>query len=304
MSWLRIEGRMPQHHKVAPLSDAAFRLHLTAMAWCVESKTDGAVPSVIPQTLTRAPLGKKLVAVLKELTDLGVWIPKPGGYQIHNFLQWNLSAADISARSEAKSRAGSVGGLRSAQAKAKQESSSCLEPASGVLEVAAKTFCPSVKQNSSPYPYPYPYPLPERDPPTPSVLPPQGGERDIGAGDLRSFSPDSRELKAKSQKKPRELQWCRFPPDFEPDDSHRRLALQLGLNLQQQLTEIRDHQFAKPKSDPAATLRTWLRNAPKFGAGPSGPSRFQQPVSANVEHDSRAALASSRKVREFLEGAK
>ena len=65
MSWLRIEGRMPQHHKVAPLSDAAFRLHMTAMAWSVEGKTDGRITKAIPATLTRAPQGKKLTEALK-----------------------------------------------------------------------------------------------------------------------------------------------------------------------------------------------------------------------------------------------
>lgn len=130
---------MPQHHKVAPLSDTAFRLHMTAMAWSVEGKTDGRIPKAIPATLTRAPQGKKLTEALKELTEGGLWKAVDAAYEIHDFLQWNLSAADIAARSEAKSRAGASGGRRSGEARQKQAASTSEAPASAVLHVAAKT---------------------------------------------------------------------------------------------------------------------------------------------------------------------
>jgi len=157
-----------------------------------------------------------------------------------------------------------------------------------------------------PLPSPSPSPaLPERDPPTPSVLPPQGG--DIATADLNSFAPDPPKPKAR-ERKPRQAQWSRFPADFEPDESHRKLAAELGLDLQQQLLEIRDHQFKSPKSDPAATLRTWLRNVPKFSPAPRSPLPFrgsrQPEVSPNVDYETRAALASSRRLQEFLAGAK
>ena len=73
MSWLRIEGKMPTHEKVAPLSDAAFHLHVTAKAWCVEHETDGRMRTGIPGTLTRAPHGKALTAAIKELVDAVLW---------------------------------------------------------------------------------------------------------------------------------------------------------------------------------------------------------------------------------------
>jgi hypothetical protein len=112
---------------------------MTAMAWSVEGKTDGRIPKAIPATLTRAPQGKKLTDALKELTDGKLWKAIDAAYEIHDFLQWNLSAADIASRSEAKSRAGASGGRRSAEARQKHQPSTSEAPASAVLQVAAKT---------------------------------------------------------------------------------------------------------------------------------------------------------------------
>jgi hypothetical protein len=136
------------------------------------------------------------------------------------------------------------------------------------------------------------------------VFAPQGLDRDISSGDLASFAPEPAKLRAK---RPVKSQWRRFPADFEPDETHRKLAAQLGLNLAQQLAEIRDHEFAKPKSDAAATLRTWLRNAPKFGAPTLGTQRAHrsdprnEAQDRNADHDTRERLQASSKVRELLE---
>jgi hypothetical protein len=126
MSWLRIEGKMPQHAKVAPLSDSAFRLHVTAMAWAAEFHTDGQIPCDMVSGLTRAPGGKKLASIIDELARAKLWHVLDGCYQIHDFLDWNMSKADY----EARARAGSAGGkakasktVASARISTKQNSS-------------------------------------------------------------------------------------------------------------------------------------------------------------------------------------
>lgn len=104
MSWLRIEGRMPQHRKIAPLSDRAFRLHITAQAWCVEEESDGLVPSGIPQTLTASPRGKALKDTIAELVAAQLWDVVDGGYRIHDFLEYNPSHAQQEALRAATKR--------------------------------------------------------------------------------------------------------------------------------------------------------------------------------------------------------
>lgn len=69
-------------------------------------------------------------------------------------------------------------------------------------------------------------------------------------------------------KKP--AKWHRFPQDFVPDESHIRIAKEVGTNLNYQLELIKDYEFKVAKTDPAATLRTWLRNIAKFAGERSG----------------------------------
>ena len=85
MSWLRIEGRMPNHRKMTALSDAAYRLHVTASCWSVEEQSDGLIPKHVPATLPCAPRGKTLARVLEELTKNGVWdASQDGGFVIES----------------------------------------------------------------------------------------------------------------------------------------------------------------------------------------------------------------------------
>lgn len=156
---------MPQHRKVAPLSDAAFRLHVTAMAWCVEERTDGKVGYKIPATLTRAPSGKALRKALAELTDAGLWHETQDGYQIHDFLEWNLSAADYAA----KAAAGAAGGRRSGSTRRSKSEAGASPPGSKSEAGASADAQANAKQNSnSAQADPDPDPESEREnPPTP-----------------------------------------------------------------------------------------------------------------------------------------
>lgn len=43
MPWVRFDDQFPIHRKAAGLSDAAFRLHVSAIFWCARNLTDGFV---------------------------------------------------------------------------------------------------------------------------------------------------------------------------------------------------------------------------------------------------------------------
>jgi len=95
VTWLRLDDGFAHHKKVAPLSDRAFRLHVTAMLHCADQLTDGFVGEAIPLCLTKAPQGKALVSALHELVSAGLWEPVAGGWLIHDFADWNPSAAEV-----------------------------------------------------------------------------------------------------------------------------------------------------------------------------------------------------------------
>lgn len=108
MPYLNVDDGMDEHEKVEALSDAAFRLHMTAMLFCSRKQTDGYLSLSRARRLTMT--GNDGIAA--ELVNAGVWHDlsqgcprfgskdastchehgRPGHYIVHDYLQWNHSA--------------------------------------------------------------------------------------------------------------------------------------------------------------------------------------------------------------------
>ena len=89
MPYLNLDDGYPEHRKVDALSDGAFRLHTSGLCYCAREQTDGflfdhRVPRLVP---------RYRASHLDELTrgENPMWVPVPGGYQIHDYLEWNKS---------------------------------------------------------------------------------------------------------------------------------------------------------------------------------------------------------------------
>lgn len=173
MTWVKKDDRFPQHRKVAPLSDAAYRHHDTAMCWAACEGTDGHIPANIPATLTRAPQGKALRKVIGELVDAGLWEQnQDGSWEIHDFLEYNPSAAEVAAKAEQASDAGRRAGKASAAKRAEQRKPNVPlnEPLNGTPTDSQRTVERRVERNANgeangeatifnPVPVPVPVPL-------------------------------------------------------------------------------------------------------------------------------------------------
>lgn len=97
MTWLKLDDRFPDHPKIAPLSDAAFRLHVAAMCYAAAHETDGVVPlAAIPQLV---PKYRKVQH--NELVGAGLWEEGQGCIVVHDFTEYNPTRAQIKARREA-----------------------------------------------------------------------------------------------------------------------------------------------------------------------------------------------------------
>lgn len=103
MPYATFDDKFADHPKVAGLSDAAFRLHVSGILYCARHLTDGLMPADEVPRLVR----KFRPASLKELLDRGVWRDVLGGaYAIHDYLDWNLSReAVLKRRDDARNAA-------------------------------------------------------------------------------------------------------------------------------------------------------------------------------------------------------
>lgn len=94
---------MPDHPKIAALSDKAFRLLVDTWCWCSRHLTDGVVSEKI-WTKRGTPKSRK------ELVSAGLAETLPNGdIQMHDYLDWQRSAAEVQELREAKTQGGAEG---------------------------------------------------------------------------------------------------------------------------------------------------------------------------------------------------
>ncbi|MET8113744.1 hypothetical protein [Streptomyces prasinus] len=94
MPWVKLEDRFPSHRKVALLSDRAFRLHVSAICWCAENLTDGRIAD---RELPLVAHIRGIKATAKQLEDAGLWDRVEGGWEIHDYLDYNPSREQVTA---------------------------------------------------------------------------------------------------------------------------------------------------------------------------------------------------------------
>jgi hypothetical protein len=172
-----------------------------------------------------------------ELVAAGLWVDAANGYAFHEWLNHQPSRDQVMTR-RASTRE-RVTALRDRQILAGHS----------VANSVGNEACNAVTNTA---------PVPSRPVPSQDHLP------SVGVG-------------AAAPPKPKPRRWRRFPADFEPTEAHRELAQSLGVDLAAELPKLLDHEFADPKTDPAAVLRTWIRNAARFAPRP-GLNGQQRPV--------------------------
>ena len=65
MTWLKTDDRFPEHRKIRRLSDAAYRLHHTALCACAKDETDGMVTEADIAEMEHGPRLRKHVPALR-----------------------------------------------------------------------------------------------------------------------------------------------------------------------------------------------------------------------------------------------
>lgn len=107
MPWIRFEDNFAEHPKVLAVSDAAFRLHIRAVAYCSRLLTDGAVSVAALASIKSGKWGLRLA---DELVDARLWEKRHDGYQIHDYLHYQPSRAHIEEIRKQRADAGRRGG--------------------------------------------------------------------------------------------------------------------------------------------------------------------------------------------------
>lgn len=279
--WIKISQDLPQHPKILVVSIPARWLFAELLCYCSRFLTDGAISKAsanaiampiamhtamlkaLPKAMREATLEAMPTAMLDFeeiatalLDELCTNDPtKPtltkteDGFKITDYLEYQVAKKDVLARQEhgrkmARARWGKKNDAKSnavsnAQSitKSNTQSNTQSNTTSNALRNADKD------KDIDNYP------------PTPNGVSPQGGKR-------------------ATQKKPRKTSRAKpLPPDWEPNPTHARIALETGVNLDTEAEKFRDYLKASGKTyvDHDAAFRNWLRSPYRNNAGHAAP---------------------------------
>jgi hypothetical protein len=120
MVWVKIDDGFPEHPKVLSAGPLAMAMQIAALCYCNRNMTDGFIPKAAGlRFLDFSGLGMRMWTndtfgggedasaelVIEDLVNAGMWDVVPGGWQIHDYLEFQPSKADILAeRDKTKQR--------------------------------------------------------------------------------------------------------------------------------------------------------------------------------------------------------
>lgn len=117
MTWFKVDDGLATHQKVLAAGNAAMGLWVRAGAWCSQQLTDGHVPLATVRLLGNVKQAKALVAA-------GLWIEAEGGYQFHDWSDYQPTRERVERTREERRQAGRRGGLQSGEVRSKREATS------------------------------------------------------------------------------------------------------------------------------------------------------------------------------------
>ena len=102
MGWVRLEDNFPDHPKVVKAGPLGKALYIDSLCWANRHLTDGFIPE--EQVRPMLALSQVDVRAISRLVKAGLWEEIEGGYQIHDYLAYQPSAAKARQARESAAR--------------------------------------------------------------------------------------------------------------------------------------------------------------------------------------------------------
>jgi hypothetical protein len=172
MSWARLEDRFYTNRKVRKAwrkAPAAIGLHVMCITYCSDQLTDGFVDADFVEELV--PTTRDRQRAVTALVHAGLWVEAVDGWVIHDYLDYNPTAASVLLRRR-----------EDADRKARGRRTMSGRTPDGVRDVSGRTERGLRKESDRPDPTRTQHP---------SLTPPRGGrkrDRDKWEDDLRAFA--------------------------------------------------------------------------------------------------------------------
>ena len=95
MAWVRIDDQLSDHPKIVSAGPDAAWLYISGLCYAARYLTDGFIPEAQVRRLSDI---KNSPAAAKRLVSNGLWDAVEGGYQVHDYLDYNDDADTVKTR--------------------------------------------------------------------------------------------------------------------------------------------------------------------------------------------------------------
>jgi len=95
MTWVKLDDAFATHPKIVPIGPHALALHIWGLCFSARHLTDGFVSIADLSGFPWVSKRSALIRDLGRLEDAGLWRAVEGGYVIHDYLDYNPSAAQV-----------------------------------------------------------------------------------------------------------------------------------------------------------------------------------------------------------------
>lgn len=112
MTWVKLDDQFFLHPKAIAAGKDGRVLFLAGLCYCASQLTDGKI--VTPTLKLLAATADVKISTARTLEQVGLWEEIIGGFQVHDYLVYNPSAAQVREARAKKAAAGALGGSKRA----------------------------------------------------------------------------------------------------------------------------------------------------------------------------------------------
>lgn len=165
MAWARIDDKFLDNPKVRKAGKEATYLYLSGLVYSSSQLTEGFISDEALGLVAFKGFIRNEQTHADKLVECGLWDRVDGGYQIHDYLEYNPTKEEIEQARAKRSTAGSVG----AQARWQNDSKPHAKPIANAMRIACDTDAIPMRSScdsdgiSPSHPIPIPNPLKEQE---------------------------------------------------------------------------------------------------------------------------------------------
>jgi len=146
MPWIKLDDSFLTNAKILQAGLEARALYVAGLCYCGKTLSDGAIPAgMVPKLAALADVDDAASAAAT-LVALGLWHDAPGGFAVHDYLDYNPTRQQAESNAAQRALSGSIGGKRSGEARrerAKQKRSDLLHDESSAATKQTRSKLPS-----------------------------------------------------------------------------------------------------------------------------------------------------------------